>query len=38
MTTGGAIVPAYLTMVLPSPLYVVSTLVVGYATYLIVNR
>jgi poly-gamma-glutamate biosynthesis protein PgsC/CapC len=38
LTTGGAIVPAYLTMVLPEPLYVVSTLVIGYATYLIVNR
>jgi poly-gamma-glutamate biosynthesis protein PgsC/CapC len=38
LTTGGAIVPAYLTMALPEPLYVVSTLVIGYATYLIVNK
>lgn len=38
LTTGGAIVPAYLTMALPAPLYVVSTLVIGYATYLIVNK
>ncbi len=38
LTTGGAIVPAYLTMVLPAPLYVVSTLVLAYATYVIVNK
>src|SRR4029450_6982334 len=38
LTTGGAIVPAYLTMVLPTPLFVVSALDIGYWTYLIVNR
>jgi poly-gamma-glutamate biosynthesis protein PgsC/CapC len=38
LTTGGAIVPAYLTMALPAPLYVVSTLGIGYATYLVVNK
>jgi poly-gamma-glutamate biosynthesis protein PgsC/CapC len=38
LTTGGAIVPAYLTMFLPSPLYVVTTIGLGYATYLLVNR
>lgn len=38
LTTGGAIVPAYLVLFLPEPLFVVVTLVVGYLTYLIVNR
>ena len=38
LTTGGAIVPAYLTMFLPSPLYVLTTLGLGYATYVVVNR
>ena len=38
LTTGGAIVPAYLTMVLPRPLYVVSTLVLAYATYVLVHQ
>ena len=38
LTTGGAIVPAYLTTALAAPLYVVSTLAIGYATYLIVNK
>jgi poly-gamma-glutamate biosynthesis protein PgsC/CapC len=38
LTTGGAIVPAYLTMFLPSPLYVISTLALAYAAYVIVNK
>lgn len=38
LTTGGAIVPAYLTMFLPHPLYVLTTIGLGYATYLLVNR
>jgi poly-gamma-glutamate biosynthesis protein PgsC/CapC len=38
LTTGGAIVPAYFTMVLPAPLYVLSTLALAYATYLLVNN
>ena len=38
LTTGGAIVPAYLTMFLPAPVYVLTTLGVAYATYLIVNK
>ena len=38
LTTGGAIVPAYLALHLPQPLYVVSTVGAGYATYLVVNR
>ena len=38
LTTGGAIVPAYLALHLPQPLYVASTLAAGYATYLVVNR
>lgn len=38
LTTGGAIVPAYLTMFLAAPLYVASTLVFAYATYVIVNK
>lgn len=38
LTTGGAIVPAYLVLFLPEPLFVVVTLVIGYLTYLIVNR
>ena len=38
LTTGGAIVPAYLALHLPQPLYVVSTVAAGYATYLVVNR
>jgi len=37
LTTGGAIVPAYLALHLPVPLYIVSTLATGYATYLLVN-
>lgn len=38
LTTGGAIVPAYLALFLPEPLHVVTTLVVAYVTYLLVNR
>ncbi len=38
LTTGGAIVPAYLVLFLPQPLFVAVTLVIGYLTYLIVNR
>lgn len=38
LTTGGAIVPAYLVLFLPQPLFVVVTLLIAYLTYLIVNR
>jgi poly-gamma-glutamate biosynthesis protein PgsC/CapC len=38
LTTGGAIVPAYLTMFLPEPLYILSTLVIAYLTYVVVNK
>jgi poly-gamma-glutamate biosynthesis protein PgsC/CapC len=38
LTTGGAIVPAYLTMFLSTPVYVGSTLCMAYLTYLIVNK
>ena len=38
LTTGGAIVPAYLAVHLPAPLFIVSTLVAGYVTFLLVNR
>jgi poly-gamma-glutamate biosynthesis protein PgsC/CapC len=38
LTTGGAIVPAYLALHLPQPLYLASTVGAGYATYLLVNR
>ncbi len=38
LTTGGAIVPAYLALHLPQPLYVASTVAGGYATYLVVHR
>ncbi|WP_445257111.1 poly-gamma-glutamate biosynthesis protein PgsC/CapC [Nocardioides aurantiacus] len=38
LTTGGAIVPAYLTMFLAAPLYVVSTLVIAYLTFVLVNK
>lgn len=37
LTTGGAIVPAYLALHLPAPLYVLTTLVIGYVTYLLVS-
>lgn len=38
LTTGGAIVPAYLALHLPAPLFVVSTIAAAYVTYLLVNR
>lgn len=38
LTTGGAIVPAYLVLFLPYPLFVVVTLLIGYVTYVLVNR
>ena len=37
LTTGGAIVPAYLSMFLPAPISIVTTLVVAYATYYVVS-
>ncbi len=38
LTTGGAIVPAYLGLQLPEPLFIVSTLVAAYVTFLLVTR
>lgn len=38
LTTGGAIVPAYLALYLPSPLFVLSTIAAAYVTFLVVNR
>jgi poly-gamma-glutamate biosynthesis protein PgsC/CapC len=38
LTTGGAIVPAYLAMFLPAPLFVAATLLTGYLTYVVVNQ
>lgn len=38
LTTGGAIVPAYLALHLPAPLYVLASLAAGYVTYLLVVR
>ncbi len=37
LTTGGAIVPAYLALHLPAPLSIVVTILAGYATYLLVS-
>lgn len=37
LTTGGAIVPAYLAMFLPAPVFVVTTVLSGYLTYVIVS-
>lgn len=37
LTTGGAIVPAYLALHLAAPLFIVTTVVGAYATYLLVN-
>ncbi len=37
LTTGGAIVPAYLAMFLPAPIFVVTTLVAGCLTYFCVS-
>lgn len=38
LTTGGAIVPAYLAVFIPAPLHVVATVIAAYLTYLVVNR
>lgn len=37
LTTGGAIVPAYLAMFLPAPIFVITTLVSAYLTYVVVS-
>lgn len=37
LTTGGAVVPAYLALSLPAPLHVLSTLLAGYLTYVLVS-
>jgi poly-gamma-glutamate biosynthesis protein PgsC/CapC len=37
LTSGGAIVPAYLALFLPAPLQVVMTVVIAYLTYLLVS-
>lgn len=37
LTTGGAIVPAYLALYLPAPLFVITTLLAAFATYLLVS-
>ena len=37
LTTGGAIVPAYLALFLPAPIYVLTTFVSGYLTYVVVS-
>ncbi|MFT6763722.1 MAG: poly-gamma-glutamate biosynthesis protein PgsC/CapC [Candidatus Aldehydirespiratoraceae bacterium] len=37
LTTGGAIVPAYLAMFLPAPIFVVTTLISAYLTYFVVS-
>ncbi len=37
LTTGGAIVPAYLALFLAAPLYIVVTLLAGYLTYVTVS-
>lgn len=37
LTTGGAIVPAYLAMFLPAPMYVITTLGAAYLTYVLVS-
>ena len=37
LTTGGAIVPAYLAMFLPAPLFVATTVLSGYLTYFVVS-
>lgn len=38
LTTGGAIVPGYLAVFLPRPLFIVVTLAVAYATFYVVNH
>jgi poly-gamma-glutamate biosynthesis protein PgsC/CapC len=37
LTSGGAIVPAYVALFLPAPLYVLATIVAGYLTYVAVS-
>lgn len=37
LTTGGAIVPAYLALFVVAPIYIVVTLVAGYLTYVVVS-
>jgi poly-gamma-glutamate biosynthesis protein PgsC/CapC len=37
LTTGGAIVPAYLALHLPQPLFILTTVAAGYSTYLLVH-
>ncbi|MFC5380880.1 poly-gamma-glutamate biosynthesis protein PgsC/CapC [Aquipuribacter nitratireducens] len=37
LTTGGAVVPAYLAISLPAPLHVLSTLLAGFGAYLLVS-
>ena len=37
LTTGGAIVPAYLALHLPQPLYILTSVAAGYGTYLVVH-
>jgi len=38
LTTGGAIVPGYLAIFIPAPLFIVVTLLSAYLTFFIVNR
>ena len=38
LTTGGAIVPGYFALFLPTPLFILMTLLTAYLTYFIVNR
>jgi poly-gamma-glutamate biosynthesis protein PgsC/CapC len=38
LTTGGAIVPAYLALHIPRPLFILTTVGAAYGTYLVVNR
>jgi poly-gamma-glutamate biosynthesis protein PgsC/CapC len=38
LTTGGAIVPSYLALALPQPLFVLTTVAAGYATYVAVHH
>lgn len=37
LTTGGAIVPAYLALHLPQPLFILTSVAAGYGTYLVVH-
>jgi len=38
LTTGGAIVPGYLALFLPQPLFIVVTMAAGYVTFYLVNH